>query len=134
MPANWPPDLEMAASIDQMFDNDGADQVLLIGRSKKTGTINSVEFIPNWTQAGANTDSRMFTLFNRRTDGLGTTTIAQLLMTSGASVTKFVPKSISLTTSALSLAVGDILEWESLHVGNGIPDVGGRVVVQFAQV
>ncbi len=104
----------------------------MVGRSQKTGTINSVEFIPNWTLVGA-ASPRTFTLFNRRTDGLGTTTVAQLIMTVGASMTRFVPKSISVTTANLSLAVGDILEWESLH-GTGMPDPGGKVIVQFALV
>jgi len=26
--------------------------------------------------------------------------------------------------------VGDILQWESLHVGSGLPDPGGQVIVQ----
>lgn len=132
MTAVWPPDLEMKADIPQMFDNDGGDQILIVGRSQKTGTIASVEFVPNWTRTGADTNSRTFTLFNRRSDGLGTTTVAQLVFTSGASMTQFVAKSLSMTAGNRALAVGDILEWESLHVGNGLPDPGGKVIVQFA--
>lgn len=115
-----------------MFDNDAQDRVTMVGRVRYPGTVTSVEFLPNWNLTGANTNSRTFTLYNRRTTGTGTTVLAQVLMTSGSSMTRFVPFSVSITTANAVVAPGDILEWESLHVGNGIADPGGRVVVQQA--
>ena len=132
MPANWPRDLEMSSEVPQMFNNDGGDQVIPIGRSRYAGTINSVEFIPGWNLTGANTNSRTFTLFNRRSTGTGTTTVAQVLMTSGSSMTRNVAFSVSITSANAAIAPGDILEWQSLHVGNGLPDPGGRIVVQHS--
>lgn len=132
MPALWPPDLTLNADAPSMFDGDAQDKPTMVGRVRYPGIINSVEFIPNWNLTGANTNSRTFTLFNRRTTGTGTTTVAQVLMTSGSSMTSFVPFSVSITTANATVAPGDILEWESLHVGTGIADPGGRVVVQQA--
>lgn len=130
MPAQWPPDLTMKADMPAMFDNDGGDKVTIVGRARFAGIINSVEYIPNWTMTGAATNNRTFTLFNRGSAGIGTVTVAQLLMTAGASMTKFSAVSLSITTSAAAISVGDILEWESLHVGAGLGDPGGQVIVQ----
>lgn len=132
MPAVYPPDLTLSADSPSMFDGDAQDKVTMVGRVRYPGTINSVEFIPAWSLTGANTNSRTYTLYNRRTTGTGTTAIAQVLMTSGSSMTRFVPVSVSITTANAVVAPGDILEWESLHVGTGLPDPGGRVVVQQA--
>ncbi len=135
MPAIYPPDLTLNADAPPMFDGDQQDRVVMVGRVRYPGTINSVEFIPNWNLTGQATNNRTFTLFNRRTNGLGTTTVAQVLMTAGSSMTKFVPFSLSISASGMVVAPGDILEWESLHVGTGpggLPDPGGRIVVQQA--
>ena len=132
MPALWPIDLTLNADTPSMFDGDAQDKPTMVGRVRYPGTVNSVEFIPNWSLTGANTNSRTFTLFNRRTTGTGTTTVAQVLMTAGSAMTKFVPFSVSITSAGAGVAPGDILEWESLHVGSGLPDPGGRIVVQQA--
>jgi len=129
--AVWPPALELTAEVPQMFNNDAGDQEMMVGRARYPGIINSVEFIPNWNLTGANTNSRTFTLFNRRT-GTGTTTVAQVLMTAGSSMTRGVAFSVSITTANATIAVGDILEWQSLHVGNGIADPGGKVIIQHS--
>lgn len=132
MPAVYPKDLEIDADAPSMFDGDGQDRETMVGRIRYPGTINSVEFIPNWNLTGANTNSRTFTLYNRRTTGTGTTVIAQVLMTSGASMTRGVPVSVSITAAGAVVVPGDILMWESLHVGTGLPDPGGNVIVQQA--
>jgi hypothetical protein len=130
MPAIYNPDLTLNADAPAMFDADGADRETPVGRVRYPGTINSVEFIPGWTQTGAATNNRTFTLFNRRTNGTGTTAVASLLMTSAQSLTRFVPVSLSISSAGAAVVPGDILVWESLHIGSGLPDVGGRIVVQ----
>lgn len=130
MPAVYPPDLTMKCDVTQMFDNDGGDRLQIVERVRYPGVVNSVEFIPNWTMSGANTDSRTYTLYNRGVAGAGTTAIATLALTSGVNLTKFAAKTITVTAANATVAVGDVLEWESLHVGNGLPDPGGQVVVQ----
>ncbi len=131
MPPQWPDDLTLNCDVPPMFNQDGADKVTPVARVTRAGIVASVEFIPAWNLTGVNTNSRTFTLYNRGSAGAGTTAIATLAMTSGTNLSKFVPATITLGAGAnRTLAVGDILEWESLHVGNGIADPGGRLIVQ----
>jgi len=130
MPAIYPPDLTLAVDAPSMFDQDGADQQIVVGRVRYPGTVNSVEYIPGWSVTGANTNSRTLTLYNRGQSGAGTTAIATLALTSGVNLTKYQAKTITITAANAVVAPGDLLEWESLHVGSGLPDPGGQVVVQ----
>lgn len=125
----WPPDLTLEADIAQMYDNDAGDRVQMVGRVRYPGTISSVELIPSWALSGADTNSRTYTLKNRTQSGLA---IATLALTSGVNLAKGTAKAITITAANATVNVGDVLEWESLHVGNGLPDPGGRVVVQQA--
>lgn len=128
----WPDDLQFEADVPAMFGQDGADQVVMVARAMRPGTINSVEFIPNWNLTGTNTNYRTLTLYNRGTAGAGTTVVATLALTSGVNLTKFVPKTIPVTAGHGALAVGDLLEWVSTATLAGAPDVGGKVIVQHA--
>lgn len=130
MAVTHPPDLTMTADVPSMFDQDTADQIALVGRVRYPGTINSVEFIPNWTRAGTDTNYRTLNLYNRGTAGAGTTLVATLALTSGVDLTKFVAKSITITAANAAVAVGDVLEWVSSATLTGAPDVGGKVIVQ----
>ena len=127
-----PRDLELTADVPSTFEADGADRRVMVGRVRYPGTISSVEFIPAWSLTGANTNSRTLTLYNRGTGGAGTTAIATLALTSGVDLTRSVSKAITITAANATVVVGDILEWESLHVGTGLPDPGGQVIVQQA--
>lgn len=126
----WPEDLSMRAEATPVFDADGTDRVTIVGRVQRPGTVNSVEFIPSWNLTGADTNSRTYTLYNRGPAGAGTTAIATLAMASGVNLTKFAAKVIPVTAANAAILVGDVLEWESLHVGTGIPDPGGRIIVK----
>ena len=128
----WPADLELRADAPQMFDNDAQDQITMVGRVRYPGTISSVEYIPGWTMSGAATNSRTVTLYNRGGAGAGTTAIATLALVSGVNLTRFTSRAITITAANAVVAVGDVLEWESLHVGTGLPDPGGQVIVQQA--
>lgn len=129
----WPPDLTLSADVPAMFDQDGADQNILVGRCRHTALVANVEFLPAWALAGANTNSRTLTLYNRGRTGNGTAVVAQLALTAGVNLEKGVSKSITLGTATDRMLVpGDVLQWESLHIGNGLPDVGGLVVVQLS--
>lgn len=131
MPTVWPPKLQIIADVPSMFNNDAADQNFVVGRVTKTGLINQVEFIPSWSTTGQNTNSRTFTLINGGSTGAATTSVATLAMTSGVSLSKGVAVTMALGSAALrGIAVGDVLRWESLHVGNGMQDPGGLVIVQ----
>lgn len=107
----------------------------IIGRQSYARTIQAVSYIPQATQNGADTNSRTLTLYNRGTDGLGTTVVAQLALTSGVNLTDNVAKVITLsaTPANLEIPANAVLEWESLAVGTGIADPGGLVEIQFAR-
>lgn len=126
----YPPDLTHEADVPAHFDNDGADYVQMVGRVQKPGRVNSVEFIPNWSLTGTNTNYRTLTLYNRGTAGAGTTAIATLALTSGTDLVKFVPETVTITAANAVVAVGDLLQWVSTATGSGAPEVGGRVIVQ----
>lgn len=112
----------------------GNDSEVAIGRYTAVQgvfTVTAVNYIADTTLTGANTNSRTLTLFNRKGDGTGTTVVAQLAFTSGVNATQWIPKAITLSGTAanLDLAAGDVLSWQSLHVGTGITDPGGMVEV-----
>lgn len=118
----------------------GNDAETVIGKvhfdaAGSAGTIDSVEYIPDSTQAGANTNSRTVTLYNRGGAGAGTTVAAELALTSGVDLTAYVPKTITNSGTAANLVVadGDVLAFKSLHVSNGIADPGGLVRVTISR-
>lgn len=130
MPEIWPPKLTTEVGVPQMFDNDGGDMRVMM-RVTKPGLVNAVTFYPGWNLSGANSNSRTLTLYNRGQAGAGTAVVAQLALTSGVDLSASVAKTITLGAAAdRVVAVGDVLEWQSLHVGSGIADPGGRVLVQ----
>lgn len=130
MAVTHPVDLELRATVPAAFDQDAADSRTIVGRCRYPGTVNSVELVPSWALSGANTNSRTYTLYNRGQSGSGTTAIATLALTSGVNLTRAQSKAITITAANATVAVGDVLEWESLHVGSGLPDPGGCVIVQ----
>ncbi len=131
MPATYPPKLTLEASVPSAFDQDGADQVSAVGVVQRAGSVNSVQFVPSWTLAGANTNYRTLTLWNRGPLGAGTTKVAELALTAGVDLTKYVPKDITLQAAAnLVVAPGDQLFWTTSVSGSGAPDAGGRVIVK----
>jgi hypothetical protein len=108
------------------------DLLTPVDSAYESETVSSVLYIPQAAQAGAATNNRQLTLYNRgHGAGTGSTVIAQLSLVSGTNLSDNVPISITLSTTSanLALASGDVLEWESLHVGSGVVDPGGRVQV-----
>lgn len=102
----------------------------VVGQSRYTAIVSSVTYIPAATQAGAATNNRTLTLFNRKT-GSGTTTIASLALTSGTNLTDNTPATVIMGTG-VNIEVGDVLEWSSDPVNTGIPDPGGSVAINLS--
>lgn len=114
--------------------------------------VTLVEYIPDQTQTddtGVANTGRTYSLYNRgQSPGTGTTVIARAIMTSAsasivgfgtstsAGLTQNIASTLPLTTTALlTVASGDLLVWESSHVGStGLRDVGGRVVVTLSRI
>jgi hypothetical protein len=95
------------------------------------GVVTSVTYTPNATITGAATNNRTVNLVNKGQTGVGTTVIATLNFGNGTNATAGDEKAITLSGTAANLVVasGDVLEWQSVHIGTGITDPGGLVKV-----
>lgn len=113
----------------------GADAVTVIGKAPLDGTITSVTFIPNATITGANTNTRAQTVINKGQSGIGAVNPATIQFNSGVNATGFDEKTIPLSATAADLAVvkGDVIAFNSAHVGTGLADPGGVVYVEFTR-
>lgn len=109
----------------------GNDLNTIVAVAPRDGTITAVTYTPLTTITGANTNTRSVSLVNKGTDASGTTVIATLQFNSGVNATGAVPKTITLSATAADLVVtaGQVLQWQSTHVGTGIADPGGLVSV-----
>jgi hypothetical protein len=104
-------------------------------RAEYAGTVTSVKYAPVAAITGAATHNRTVNVRNRGQSGTGTTVVATLNFGNGVNAAAFDEKTITLSSTAADLVVaeGDILEVESLHVGNGIADPGGTVFVEITR-
>jgi hypothetical protein len=108
----------------------GNDLLTNIYQAKQAGTVTAVSYATVTAITGANTNTRSVSLVNKGS-GAGTTVIATLQFDSGVNTTANSPKVITLsaTPANLVVAVGDMLQWQSTHIGTGIADPGGLVQV-----
>ena len=101
-----------------------------------TGTVTKVDYVPIAAITGANTNSRTVSLVNKGPAGSGSTVVATLAFTSGVNAAADVAKSVTLSGTAANLAVtsGDVLEWQSTHVGSGLADPGGLAHIEISRI
>lgn len=94
------------------------------------GVVSAVVYIPTSVLTGADTNSRTCTLYNRGQSGAGSTVAASKAFTAGQNAPANDDTNIPLSGTAgnLVVAAGDVLDWESLHIGGtGLADPGGLV-------
>jgi hypothetical protein len=108
--------------------NDLNSQVAVVLRD---GTVAAVAYVPLTTITGANTNTRSVSLVNLGQAGAGSTVVATLQFNSGVNATAGQAKAITLSATPANLLVtsGDVLQWQSTHIGTGIADPGGLVNV-----
>lgn len=99
------------------------DTVALGGVQEKAGTVSAASYYPNANITGVATNSRTVEVLD------GGTTVASLAFVAGVNGAAGQPS--SLTVSSPAVAEGDSLTAKSLHVGTGLADPGGLVVVTF---
>lgn len=109
----------------------GNDLNTNIGLAPSAGSVTAVTYSTVTAITGANTNTRVVNLVNKGQAGAGTTVIATLQFNSGVNTTASDEKTITLSATAADLVVaaGDLLQWQSTHVGTGIADPGGLVAV-----
>lgn len=113
-----------------------ADDLTEVMEAPYALTVTGVSYTPETDFVSADTNTRTWTLYNRGTDGNGTTVVARLAAVAATgTLANDDEKAITLSVTAADLLVaeGAILEWESLHVGTGIADPGGLVQVEFTR-
>jgi hypothetical protein len=110
--------------------NDEVDEVVVC---EYNGTVASVTYSPDATITGAATNNRTVSLVNKGQSGAGSTVIATLNFGNGTNAAAGDEKTIPLSGTAANLVVasGDVLEWQSTHIGTGIADPGGLVKVNI---
>lgn len=100
------------------------------------GTVTSVTYAPDTVLTGANTDSRTLVLVNKGQSGAGTTVVATkaFLSTVNAAADDQTAITLSVVAGATTVAAGDVLAWQSTHVGStGLADPGGLVTVELTR-
>lgn len=114
----------------------GSDAELAIGRNGSGGvaTVTAVRYLADATITGANTNTRSITV-NRRTAGGSATVLATLQFNSGINATAYASTAITLSGTAANLDVpaGDIITFQSTHIGTGIADPGGTIEVDLTR-
>src|SRR5690348_11223397 len=113
----------------------GSDQTTEFNEAPYAGTVSAVNFVPVSAITGANTNTRAVSLINKGQAGSGTTVVATLEFDSGVNATANVPKALTLSGTAANLVVaqGDVLAWQSTHIGTGIADPGGLAHVEITR-
>jgi hypothetical protein len=93
-----------------------------IGRVPITGTVTSVNIIPQADLTGADTNSATLSVVNKGLDGNGTTVIASKAFTNGVNALDFDETALTLSVTAADLAVtaGQVLALRRTKVGTGL--------------
>jgi hypothetical protein len=100
------------------------------------GTVSAVNYVPSTVLTGANTESRTIVLVNKGQAGAGTTVVATKAFTSGVNAPADDVTAITLSATPANLVVadGDVLVWQSNHVGaTGLADPGGLGLVEVSR-
>ena len=110
----------------------GNDQIQGVGRSPVAGRVTRVAYFPNATMTGSAT-ARTLSLFEGGAVGTGVVNMATLALTAGVNIPANTEGVIVLSATAANLVVaqGDVLQFQSLHVGAGIVDPGGLIEVDI---
>lgn len=114
----------------------GADAETDLNFVAVAGTVSTATYVPATVLTGANTDSRTIVLVNKGQSGAGSTIVATKAFTSGVNAPADDGTAITLSGTAANLVVaaGDVLVWQSTHVGStGLADPGGLAHVEITR-
>jgi hypothetical protein len=103
----------------------GADYTASLASDvESAGTVAGAVYIPNENITGVATNSRTVEVLD------GATVVASIAF--GAGVNGTIDEPVQMTNGTVAVAEGDALTAKSLHVGTGLADPGGIVVVTFS--
>lgn len=114
----------------------GSDAETEIAPSPFAGAVLAATYYPDAAVTGANTNTRLLQIVNRKADGSGSAVVASVQFNSGTNATKAVGATLALNTPAtvtpngtgVAIAAGDVLAFVSTHVGTGLADPGGEII------
>lgn len=112
----------------------GSDTNTNVHIVQRDATVTAVTYATVTAITGANTNTRSVSLVNKGTDGLGVTVIATIQYNSGVNTVAAVASTVTLSATPANLLVtaGQVLQWQSTHIGTGIADPGGLVAITTA--
>jgi len=110
----------------------GNDLITAICRAPVSGRVTRISYIASALMTGSAT-ARTFNLLEGGAGGLGVVNMGTLALTAGVNIAAQTEGVITLSATPANLVVaqGDILQWQSLHVGAGITDPGGLVEIDI---
>jgi hypothetical protein len=127
------PDVDVVSASVPPIATAGNDATHTLGEVSREGTVTSATLIPDTAITGAATNHRRVRIINKGQAGTGTTIVAELIFINGvnAAVTDEKALTLSGTPANLDVVAGDVLAYESTHIGTGITDPGGVVQVEI---
>lgn len=113
----------------------GSDADSAVVRCPFAGNVVGVTYTPDTVLTGVVTNSRTLSLRNKGQDGTGTTVVAQVAYVNGVNIAAMDEGTVTLSVvaNATDVAAGDILGWQSLHIGTGLADPGGMLRVDISR-
>lgn len=110
------------------------DTQTVVAEAPFAGTVSRVGYLTVTAITGAATNSRTVTATNRGS-GAANVNVATLAFVSGVNTVADTEKAITLNATPANLvcAAGDVITFESTHVGTGIADPGGQIIVEFTR-
>jgi hypothetical protein len=113
----------------------GADSITEIGEAPFAGTVTKATYIAAALITGAATNNRTQTLTNRGPAGAGVAAVAVVAYGAASNAPAHAEKALvlSVTPANLVVAAGDVLTFDSTHIGTGIADPGGVVLVEITR-
>lgn len=112
----------------------GSDAFFLVGTARFAGSVTEVGYYPNAGITGAATNNRRLRAYNRKADGTGTQVVASVQFDATVNSTSKVKKVLTLDATAAHLVVaeGDVFEFASDHIGTGLADAGGLLIIKVS--
>lgn len=99
-------------------------------------TVTNVNYVPIAAIVGADTNTRTVQLVNKGAAGAGTTVVASKTFNAASGTTpadEVSAVTLSAVAGATTVAQGDVLEWQSNHVGTGLADPGGLAHIELTR-
>lgn len=113
----------------------GADDTTPIAIAPWDFTVTKVSFLSDAAVTGANTNTRKVELRNGGANGAGVTVIASKQFDAGVNAVQNDDTDVTLTGTVANRdgSAGDALVFASTHIGTGLADPGGTLIIELTR-